>query len=108
MAAPEGVFALWAVRVFSPRCLFVCAPSRARQRNEEKAGLMMRQRAAQDAGTPGQGDGSATSPPAKLPRLEVAAGDDDDDNDDDDDEIIMPKDLSSKVSALGLERPGDG
>jgi len=39
----------------------------------------------------------------------VAADDDDDDDDDDDEDlIIMPKDLSSKVSALGLERPGDG
>ena len=46
---------------------------------------------------------------AKLGVLEVAADDDDDDDDDDDEDlIIMPKDLSSKVSALGLERPGDG
>ena len=45
---------------------------------------------------------------AKLAGLEVAAGDDDDDDDDDDELIIMPKDRSSKVSALGLERPGDG
>ena len=50
------------------------------------------------------------SPSAKLPEDEVAVGyDDDDDDDDDDDElIILPKDKSSKVSALGLERPGDG
>ena len=49
------------------------------------------------------------SPSAKLPEDEVTVGDDDDDDDDDDDElIILPKDKSSKVSALGLERPGDG
>ena len=52
------------------------------------------------------------SPSAKLPEDEVAVGYDndwDDDDDDDDDElIILPKDKSSKVSALGLERPGDG
>ena len=49
------------------------------------------------------------SPSAKLPEDEVAVGDDDDDDDDDDDElIILPKDKSSKVSALVLERPGDG
>ena len=45
----------------------------------------------------------------KLGVLEVAADDDDDDDDyDDENLIIMPKDLSSKVSALVLERPGDG
>ena len=51
------------------------------------------------------------SPSAKLPEDEVAVGydnDDDDDDDDDDELIILPKDKSSKVSALGLERPGDG
>ena len=49
------------------------------------------------------------SPSAKLPEDEVTVGDDDDDDDDDDDElIILPKDKSSKVSALVLERPGDG
>ena len=50
------------------------------------------------------------SPSAKLPEDEVAEGyDNDDDDDDDDDElIILPKDKSSKVSALVLERPGDG
>ena len=48
---------------------------------------------------------------AKLPEHEVAVGYDndvDDDDDDDDELIILPKDKSSKVSALGLERPGDG
>ena len=48
------------------------------------------------------------SPSAKLPEHEVAVGDDDDDDDDDDELIILPKDKSSKVSALVLERPGDG
>ena len=52
----------------------------------------------------------STAPSAKLPEDEVAEGyDNDDDDDDDDDElIILPKDKSSKVSALVLERPGDG
>ena len=49
------------------------------------------------------------SPSAKLPEDEVEVGYDNDDDDDDDDElIILPKDKSSKVSALVLERPGDG
>ena len=46
------------------------------------------------------------SPSAKLPEDEVAVGSDGDD--DEDELIILPKDKSSKVSALGLERPGDG
>ena len=46
------------------------------------------------------------SPSAKLPEHEVAVGYDGDD--DEDELIILPKDKSSKVSALGLERPGDG
>ena len=46
------------------------------------------------------------SPSAKLPEHEVAVGYDGDD--DDDELIILPKDKSSKVSALELERPGDG
>ena len=43
---------------------------------------------------------------ATLPEHEVAVGYDGDD--DEDELIILPKDKSSKVSALGLERPGDG
>ena len=46
------------------------------------------------------------SPSAKLPEHEVAVGYDGDD--DEDELIILPKDKSSKVSALELERPGDG
>ena len=46
------------------------------------------------------------SPSAKLPEHEVAVGYDGDD--DEDELIILPKDKSSKVSALVLERPGDG
>ena len=53
------------------------------------------------------------SPYAELPEHELAAAyfladDDEDDEDDGDDEIIVPKNPSSKVSASGWERPGDG